>query len=269
MSPNTTVYAAPTGFSKSSMPMHYCPSDRHEGREVLRRKSPARKFRRPARRAKVKLSDDRSKRNQICDQLQEMILSGERRPGSRLGQEELAQHFGVGQATIREALLELRRHGLVESIDRHGVFVTQIDRSKLVEVMEVREMDEALAVRRCCDRVTRVQIRQLTEMAETIHQLGLSEKFNEMNALDRQLHSKLIQYAGSSMLTRVVDYYRLLSLTAEIERDVAMVRDEHLAILNAIQDGRTDAAEMLVRQHIMAERVALDSGHFSNLTQKP
>jgi DNA-binding GntR family transcriptional regulator len=205
-------------------------------------------------------------RHHVRDALQRMIISGERRPGSKLRQQELAEHFHVAQGVIREALLELQAYGLVETIDRRGVFVTKLDREKLLEAFEVREMHEGLAARLCCDRVTRAQVRQLMDMAEEIYQLGTAQKLTEMGSLDRGLHSQLIHLCGNKMLARLADNYRVLGKFVRADRDPTAVRDEHLAILQAIGDGRADDAERLIRQHVAAARLAvekqLDSGDF-------
>src|SRR4051812_14664591 len=84
--------------------------------------------------------DNRMKRNRIRDRIREMILRGELRPGSRLHQTELAQRCGVAQGVVREALLELERTGLVESIERRGVYVARLDRATIVEALELREI---------------------------------------------------------------------------------------------------------------------------------
>jgi DNA-binding GntR family transcriptional regulator len=187
-----------------------------------------------------------------------MILSGERQPGSKLRQQELAEQFSVAQGVVREALLELRAYGLVETIDRRGVFVSKLDKSKLLESFEVREMHEALAVRRCCERMTRVQVRELIELSEEIYAKGAAGKLDEMGALDRSLHSHLIHYSGNSMLIRLADNYRVLGKFVRADRDPGVVRDEHVAILRAVQDGRADDAERLVRQHVAAARLAVE-----------
>jgi DNA-binding GntR family transcriptional regulator len=57
---------------------------------------------------------------QIAQTLEDQILSGAHPPGSRLPTEaELAARFGVSRHTLREALAELRRKGLIES--RQGI----------------------------------------------------------------------------------------------------------------------------------------------------
>jgi DNA-binding GntR family transcriptional regulator len=197
-------------------------------------------------------------RHDIREKLQSIILSGERPPGAKLRQQELAAQFGVAQGVVREALLELQAYGLVETIDNRGVYVSRIDRQKLLEAFEVREMHEGLAARLCCERVTRAEIRSLVELAHEIYQLAADDKSNEMASQDRNLHARLIHLSGNSMLTRLADNYRVLGKIVRANRDPVVVRDEHLAILKAIEDCRTDEAERLMREHVAAARIAVE-----------
>ena len=203
--------------------------------------------------------DNRPKRNQIRDRIRDMILRGELRPGSRLHQKALADRCGVAQGVVREALLELERYGLVESIERRGVYVAKLDRETIMEALELREIHEAFAVRRCCERATRLEIRQLMDVAERIYQLSRAGRTREMDALDHHLHERLIELGGNRMLLDVSDNYRFLGRTVvNAERDERLVRDEHLAILTAISDGRADDAERFARAHIVATRQAIE-----------
>jgi DNA-binding GntR family transcriptional regulator len=206
----------------------------------------------------------RVSRHHVREDLQRMILSGERVPGSKLRQQELAEYFQVAQGVVREALLELQASGLVETVDRRGMFVTQLDKSRILEAFEVREMHEALAVRLCCERVNRAQVRKLIELAEEIYRLGCSEELDEMGSLDRAMHSQLIQLSGNGMLARLADNYRVLGKFVRASRDPAVIRDEHLAILGAIEEGRPDDAERVVRQHIAAARLVVQQNMGSN-----
>jgi DNA-binding GntR family transcriptional regulator len=187
-----------------------------------------------------------------------MILSGDFRPGSKLRQQELAEQFKVAQGVVREALLELQAYGLVETIDRRGMYVSPLNKERLLESFEVREMHEALAVRRCCERMTRVQVRELMDLAEQIYELGAADKLEDMGLGDRELHSRLIHLSGNSMLIRLAENYRVLGKFVRTHRDPGVVRDEHLAILRAIQDGRADDAERLMRLHVAAARLAVE-----------
>jgi DNA-binding GntR family transcriptional regulator len=194
------------------------------------------------------------KRNQVRQQLQDMILGGAWSPGSRLGQEELASRFRAAQGLVREVLVELRATGLVESSDFRGAIVPKLDKDKLIEACELRAMHEAIAVRRCCERLTRADLRELTELAERIHKASVAGKVKLAALLDRELHDQFLQRCQSGMLLRLADNYQLLCRAVRDDRKPAVIRDEHLAILRAIEAGRADDADQLVRKHIAHER---------------
>jgi DNA-binding GntR family transcriptional regulator len=198
-------------------------------------------------------------RHEIREGVQQMIISGERQPGSKLRQQELAEHFGVAQGVVREALLELAAYGLVEIVDNRGVYVSKIDRERLLESFEVRAVHEGLAARLCCDRATRGELRTLAEMIEQIYKLGRAKKWAEMSSLDRQFHARITELSGNSMLVRLAHNYRVLGKFVRANRDPKIIRDEHSAILKAIEEGRADDAERVMRDHINAARAAIES----------
>jgi DNA-binding GntR family transcriptional regulator len=206
-------------------------------------------------------------RHQIREGVQQMILNGELQPGAKLRQQELAEQFGVAQGVVREALLELAAYGLVEVIDNRGVYVSKIDKHRLLESFEVRAVQEGLAARLCCDRATRLEIRALREMVEQMFKLGKSKKAEEMSSMDRQFHGRITQLAGNGMLIRLAHNYRVLGKFVRANRDPGVIRDEHLAILDAIEQGRADDAERLMRAHIEAARSALEKSMKSDSFQ--
>ena len=44
---------------------------------------------------------------QLCEKIEEQIVTGALRPGARLDEQELAAEFGVSRTPIREALIQL------------------------------------------------------------------------------------------------------------------------------------------------------------------
>jgi DNA-binding transcriptional regulator YhcF (GntR family) len=90
----------------------------------------------------------------VREEIQRRILSGESRPGERVAQQSLAKELGVGQGSVREALVELQWLGLVDSVDRLGVFVGNLDAARLCEAYEIREFLEGLAARRACEHAS-------------------------------------------------------------------------------------------------------------------
>jgi len=189
-------------------------------------------------------------RHKVRNGIQTMIVSGQCKSGEKLTQQKLAKRFGVGQGVVREALLELQMSGLVETVDNRGVFVSELSTDTLLEAYRVREVHEGLAVRLCCEHMTRAEIKKLKSMVNEIYKLGQNGDLEEMGRLDRELHNELIRKSENVLLVRLVESYSILQKIVRGNRDPEPVKEEHLAILHAIETGNADEAERLIREHI-------------------
>jgi len=197
-------------------------------------------------------------RHQVREEIQRRILSGETQPGERLTQQSLAKELGVAQGTVRESLLELQWLGLVESIDRLGVFVGKLDAARLSEAYQVREFLEGLAVRLACDNVSRADIADLRRQAEHVWQLAQEEKYDEMGAADRTFHLKIINLSRNKILVRLTEGYRALGMAVRASRDPRIIHEEHLRIVDAIEANNPDEAEKLARAHVRDARLNIE-----------
>lgn len=80
-----------------------------------------------------------SNQNHIAQQVVEAILAQKLAPGDRLGEQELAELFGVSRTLVREALMQLQARGFVEVRPRRGWYVVE---------PSVEEARDAFAARR-------------------------------------------------------------------------------------------------------------------------
>jgi DNA-binding GntR family transcriptional regulator len=193
-------------------------------------------------------------RHQVREEIQRRILSGESQPGERLTQQSLAKELGVAQGTVRESLLELQWLGLVESIDRLGVFVGKLDAARLCEAYQVREFLEGLAARLACEHVSRADVAHLRNMADHIWNLSKENKEEEMGAADRAMHLRIMNLSNNTVLLRLAEGYRVLGMAVRASRDPRIVYEEHLRIIEAIDHNFPDEAERLMRLHVAEAR---------------
>jgi DNA-binding GntR family transcriptional regulator len=193
-------------------------------------------------------------RHQVREEIQRRILSGESQPGERLTQQSLAKELGVAQGTVRESLLELQWLGLVESIDRLGVFVGKLDAARLCEAYQVREFLEGLAARLACDHGSRADVALLRNMAHHIWNLSQENKEEEMGAADRAFHLQIMNLSHNKVLLRLAEGYRVLGMAVRASRDPRTVYDEHLRIVDAIDHNFPDEAEKIMRLHVAEAR---------------
>ncbi len=197
-------------------------------------------------------------RDRIRGRLQHWILGGTYRPGDKLVQQRLARRLGVSQSVVREALLELQLSGLVETCYNRGMFVSPLDAGKLLDAFDVREVHEGLAVRLCCERAARADLRELEGLAERICALAAAGRRTAAAALDREFHQRLIRLSGNTMLARLSQSFWVLGKTVRVGRPPRTVRAEHRAILRAIEANRPEEAERAVREHIRLGRQVVE-----------
>jgi DNA-binding GntR family transcriptional regulator len=207
----------------------------------------------PVRRASTK---PRAKRWQVRETLREMVLDGRFPPGSRLVQQELAAQLGTAVSVIRELLFELANTGLVEMQENHGFVVGRLDMQRLADTYLLRSMHEGLAARLCCEKASRQDFRQLREMAAKIvslHEHGGEQQRRDAATLDRQLHAELVRIADNEPLDRAWRTHWIPISVSKVSADQRYERsyEEHLAIIDAIEQDQPDEAERLVRKHIL------------------
>jgi DNA-binding GntR family transcriptional regulator len=191
----------------------------------------------------------------VREEIQRRILSGESRPGERIAQQSLAKELGVGQGSVREALLELQWLGLVDSIDGLGAFVGSLDTVRLCEAYEVREFLEGLAA---CGHASQADVIVLRNIANRILALSGEDKVEEMGAADRSFHFQIVRLSHNEMLMRLAEGYRVLGMAVRASRDPKVVHEEHLHIVESINQNLPDEAEKLARHHVAESRCTIE-----------
>ena len=74
----------------------------------------------------------------MADRIVDAILAGRLSSGQRLGEQSLAELFGVSRTLVREALARLSARGMVEVSARRGWFVVQPSRDEAEEAFQAR-----------------------------------------------------------------------------------------------------------------------------------
>ena len=197
-------------------------------------------------------------RHAVRDHIAMNLTKGAYKPGTKLVQQKLATELGISRAVVREALFELHGMGLVKMTDQRGAMIEHFDKKKFLESLEIREVFEGLAARRCCQRITVRQLRELRSMVDDMYRLRKEGQCQESARLDREFHQKLLQIAGSRMLERLSDACSVLNKCIVIGlADAKNTLDDHSLILNEIQANRPEAAEQAARDSLRRARMLI------------
>lgn len=180
------------------------------------------------------------------------IDGGVYRPGDRLVESELADRFGVSRTPIREALQRLETQSLLAR-DGRSLVVASLDHNQMAELYVVRSELECLAARLAARHVTREEVRVLRQMIED-DQMRLDDPV-ALAQSNRRFHRQLHRASHNRYLVQQLDLvYRSMALMTSTslaaEGRSARALEEHTAIVDAIENGDSDAAGMALHAHI-------------------
>ncbi len=170
------------------------------------------------------------------EKIRDIILTGEKLPGTRLVISELESELGIGKGPIREALMRLDRSGLVKNVPYKGAMVAKPpSRKEIVIIFNLRiELEVQLAVE-AMHNITAEQIADL----EGLHRMMVKEE-GDFYALDRKFHSVINEasklphlFAIVGKLIEAVETF--LTLYSQEVSDRQKFTMEHKRILEAIK----------------------------------
>jgi DNA-binding GntR family transcriptional regulator len=197
-------------------------------------------------------------RHRVREAIERMIIDGRCRAGSKLVQEDLAEKLGVARGVVREAILELRGTGLIETIDNRGMFVAPLSVEKLMESFDLREFHDGLAARRACTRINEAQLDDLRERVRRVHGLATAGKTEQAAKLDRAFHRRIIELAGNALLAELGERFAMLGKVMYVRAiDPEETLRSHLAIADALASRDPDRAEHAAREHIRTGRTII------------
>lgn len=142
--------------------------------------------------------------DRIAETVRDMIVAGELNPGDRIVESRLARQIGVGQPTVREALVQLEHQGLVSRIANQGCVVTRLTRHEIGQMLRVRAELESLAVELAVECAAEAEVRKLFDLTVLMQTAADVRDVQGFFALDVQFHETLWRLSGNSLLPRLL-----------------------------------------------------------------
>lgn len=186
--------------------------------------------------------------------LREQIISGERGPGVRLNEVEIAGELAVSRGPVREAMQRLARDGLVRIESHRGAFVRSLDAGEVRALFEVRVALECRAAALAAERAGAEEVARLRDLLQ--HSRGVVEGDAVPHYPERlDLHEQVVRCSRNAALTR---YLQLVNQELKLVRarsGFQAVRapaalDEHERIVEAIAVRDPHAASAAMSIHM-------------------
>jgi DNA-binding GntR family transcriptional regulator len=146
------------------------------------------------------------------------VTTGRFSAGERLYPAELAREIGISLVPVREAIGQLQSEGLIVRKPHGGIFVKEMERRDLVDLIEFRTTLECAAAAQAARRISVAQLSELDERWQDLCRAAKpfdvppGETPNDLNGLlqawhlaDLALHMLLFRVAGNRRAIRAVE----------------------------------------------------------------
>jgi DNA-binding GntR family transcriptional regulator len=150
------------------------------------------------------------------------IVEHRLRPGTKLAEQKLADHFGVSRTLVRQALFQLSQQRLIRLEPARGAFVASPSASEAQQVFAVRRMLETEMTRSFVREATPAHLKALR--AHVAQEKAAVQQANvpERTALLGDFHVRMAELLGNQVLAQM--------LSELISRCALAARDTDLAV---------------------------------------
>lgn len=211
----------------------------------------------------------------VAQRIRQLIISGELKPGARVAEATIAERLGVSRTPVRNVIPALAAEGLLEPVGRRGYAVRRFSVEDSFRATELRcvlegQAARAIAARGAEPRLIEALRAVLDEGDAIIAKERLirdeQEAYAEMNM---RFHTLIVDAARDALLAELI--HRVYSVpfvspgvvastgipAEEIPTVLQTGQRQHHAIVDAIEAGQSDLAEMLMRGHSAPARRTL------------
>lgn len=194
--------------------------------------------------------------DQVRTILTQAIVEGRLAPGSLHSVQSLAAKLDVSRTPVREALIQLARHGMVQFVRNRGVRILEQSPRDVEEIFQIRRMLEVPCTSLAVRNATQQDQRRFAKEFEAM--LGCAKNGDELGMWrhDRAFHRLLLECAGNRRLASYVDGLRDLVLTrgtttaARGARSLVETAEAHRPILEAVIAGDGPRAANAMARHL-------------------
>lgn len=199
----------------------------------------------------------------VIDTILAQIDAGKLHPGDVIAEDALIAELGISRTPLREALLQLEAHGLVQRQPRKGMAVFRPTLEEFLAILEVHAKLEGQAAGLAARRLSPSRADHLRAVVDacaahhSAHGDGNPDAYYQLN-LD--FHRLVGEASGNPFLLdmiksnarKLMAYYRARYRTVGAIKSSAA---EHAIILEAILNRQSDEAETLMAQHVQFDHV--------------
>ncbi len=198
----------------------------------------------------------------VANRIREMIRKGDLTTGQRIVEKRLCEELGVSRTPLREALRTLSSEGLVELVPNRGAFVSKPTMAEVRDMFEAMSVLEGTCARLAAERMSDADLERLERLHQRLEQAYADRDPEAYIQVNHAYHTLVQKAAGNRTLDGILSglrhkafLHRYRQLYQPDRFQASM--EEHRRLLEAFQQRDPEAAERLMRGHLINQCEAL------------
>lgn len=200
-------------------------------------------------------ADSPSLRDAAYEQIKHHINTCRFKPGDYLNEAFISSIVGIGRTPVRQAIDQLMQDGMLEVIPRKGVIVKPISFEDVIDINDIRKVNEDATVRLAAERADSNDIARISDVLKRSALWGAVGDIEQMMLLDLEFHIAIARATRNEILQEIVQKLNERSLrfwfiSLSGAEHCLQVLSEHQLIFDAIRRHDADAAGEAMANHI-------------------
>lgn len=198
----------------------------------------------------------------IAQSLSQAIHEHRLAPGTKLGEDDLSDIYGVSRTIVRTALQSLSHQQIIEIKRNRGAFVAKPSLKEAHEVFEARELLEPRTARSAALNAKPADCALLAEHINQEHAALAAGDRGRALYLSGQFHIEIARIADQQTISALINMLigrSSLIIALYWRRESALCESKaHHALIKAITDKDGARAEQLMQSHLVDLHSALN-----------
>ena len=194
--------------------------------------------------------------------IKQKIITLQFGPGTYLNVASITEALNIGRTPVHQAVRRLTHEGMIEIMPRKGMIVRPVSLNEVMEIADVRSVNEPHCVRLAAEKASAEDIAELEGILARADDAAAAGDTEQQMLADRDFHCEISRIAGNKILADILKNlherslrFWFISLHDSPHRQE--VADEHADIMKAIRNNDPDAAEHAMQRHIESFRTTI------------
>jgi len=203
--------------------------------------------------------EPQSLRDTAYETIKHRIITCVLKPGEYINEAYISNMLGIGRTPVHQAFDRLMLEGMVGVIPRKGVIVKPVSLEEIMQIVEVRLLNETYCVKLAAERAEKDEIARLSSVLSRAADFMNERDAEQLMLHDREFHGVLARASKNAVLGDFLSKLhdrslRFWFISLNTPGHHKSVQEQHEAILDAIKRHDPAGAVDAMRLHIESFR---------------